>query len=93
MYYIQTPASADKKKYGIDSKNTNYKPSGGNVKIFDKKLEVKVGSRIDSKPSPSKGGTPRTRKYINHFRWNICVTASQGKNAFLTYKTRFDTHF
>ncbi|KAL3837270.1 hypothetical protein ACJMK2_022637 [Sinanodonta woodiana] len=57
-----------KKKYGTDTKNENYKPGGGNVRIFSSKVEVKnVESRIDTKPpktsSPKKEpSTPESSK-------------------------------
>ena len=61
---LQATSSAEKKKYGIDAKNTTYRPGGGNVKIFEQKMDVKkVGSRIDAKVSPRKSdASPRVRK-------------------------------
>ena len=56
-------ASADaRKKYGTDTKNMKYKPGGGNIKIFNEKVETKtIGARTDSKPravlSPSRGSS------------------------------------
>ncbi|KAK3588611.1 hypothetical protein CHS0354_027336 [Potamilus streckersoni] len=58
----------NKKKYGTDTKNKNYKPGGGNVRIFTSKVEVKnVESKIDTKPpktsSPKKEpATPELSK-------------------------------
>ncbi|XP_069119901.1 microtubule-associated protein 2-like isoform X2 [Argopecten irradians] len=58
-------ATSQRKKYGIDAKNDNYKPGGGNVKITDQKVTVKhVGSRIDARSktptSTNRDHTPRT---------------------------------
>lgn len=54
-----------KKKYGIDTKNTGYRPGGGNVQVFSQKVDTKsITPRTDTtKPrsafsprvSPSKG--------------------------------------
>ncbi|XP_021368823.1 microtubule-associated protein 4-like isoform X2 [Mizuhopecten yessoensis] len=54
-----TSATSQRKKYGIDAKNENYKPGGGNVKITDQKVTVKhVGSKIDAR-SKTPTGSPR----------------------------------
>ncbi|XP_052705948.1 microtubule-associated protein 2-like isoform X6 [Crassostrea angulata] len=57
----RTPSASSKKKYGIDSKNTSYKPGGGQVKIFDKKVQVKASPRVDvgGKTPPGSSTSPR----------------------------------
>lgn len=57
----RTPSASSKKKYGIDSKNTSYKPGGGQVKIFDQKVQVKASPRIDvgGKTPPGSSTSPR----------------------------------
>ena len=81
---FQTPGT-EKKRYGIDSKNATYKPAGGNVKIFEKKLDVKsVGARVDNKPSPKKAdGSPRIRRYIKMIITPSYMPAGKMKVEFL----------
>ncbi|XP_078334531.1 uncharacterized protein LOC111137504 isoform X4 [Crassostrea virginica] len=58
----RTPSASSKKKYGIDSKNTSYKPGGGQVKIFDKKVQVKATPRIDAGAKTPTGPSTSPRK-------------------------------
>ncbi len=51
--FQSTDSASARKKYGTDTNNLRHKPGGGNVKIFDQKVEIKnVKPRTDTKPSP-----------------------------------------